>query len=238
MNQRASRVLDQMMSRKRELTSLTDADPRSTGRLRELRHWQAARLARTYRDLHRDPRHTAAVDFFFSDLYGDHDFAPRERNVERAMRYLKRSLPPVALEALGRAIELDLLTAELDQAMVAAIPVGDLDEALYAHAYRAVGRRAARQHQIELVIRIGEDLEQLVRHPWVGALLRAARVPAHVIGLDALQKFLERGYDAFRQMGDASRLLAAIRERETRLMEAILDGRAEPFSCLDRYATQ
>jgi hypothetical protein len=40
------------------------------------------------------------------------------------------------------------------------------------------------------------------------------RRPAQAAGLHALQQFLERGFDAFATMGNASRFLAAIEQRE------------------------
>jgi hypothetical protein len=227
------RNLDKLLARKSELAAKSAAAPDFAARLRELRSWQAERLSRTYRDLRREPRYAPGVEFFLSDLYGPTDFTGRDRDMMRAWRYLKRSLPATALEALGRAIELEVLTAELDQAMVEALPQGALDEAQYAKAYRAVQRRDARRRQIDLVIAAGEDLERSVRHAWLGALLRAAHGPAHAAGFGALQDFLERGYGAFRQMGSARKLLDAIRDRETALMEALLACRTDAFALID-----
>jgi len=227
------RNLEQLLARKGELATHGAETPELASRLRELRSGQSARLARTYADLHQDPRFARGVDFFLSDLYGAQDFTSRDRDLMRAWRYLKHSLPATALEALGRAIELEVLSAELDHAMVAALPPGELDEAKYAQAYRAVGRRDARQRQIDLVIGAGEDLERTVQRAWLGAMLRAARRPAHAAGFGVLQDFLERGYDSFKTMGSAQRLLEAVRERETRIMEALLAGSDAPFALPD-----
>lgn len=219
--------LDHLLARRRELASRGPDAGRYASRLRALRSWQAARLAHTYRDLHYEPRYAAALDFFFSDLYGPGDFAPRDRELMRAWHYLKRALPATLLQVLRRAIELDVLTAELDQAMVAVLGHGEIGSAQYAQAYREVGRRDARQRQIDLIIGAGEDLERTVRHAWLGGLLRVAHAPAHAAGFGVLQDFLECGYDAFRRMGGARVLLEAIRQRETVLMEALLaDGEA------------
>jgi len=233
MNTEPAENLEQLLARKRELASHGSDAPEFASRLRELRTWQAARLARTYGDLHREPRYARGVDFFLSDLYGAQDFTSRDQDVMRAWRYLKHSLPATALEALGRAIELEVLSAELDHAMVAALPPRALSEARYAQAYRAVGRRDARQRQIDLVIGAGEDLERTVRRAWIGVLLRAAHGPAHAAGFGVLQDFLERGYESFRNMGSARKLLDAIRERETLLMEALLAGSDNPFAVPD-----
>ncbi|HVY79625.1 MAG TPA: hypothetical protein VG994_01475 [Steroidobacteraceae bacterium] len=216
--------LDRLLARRRELMSRDTATASFQSRLRELREWQAARLARTYADLHQNPRYAQAVDFFLSDLYGPHDFAAREREMMRAWRYLRHSLPEAPLHALGRALELDVLTAELDHAMVAALPSGAWNESSYAQAYRRVGRRPDRERQIELAVRSGEDLDRAVRHPWVGVVLKTAHAPAHAAGFGVLQDFIERGYRAFKAMGGAREFLAVIRERETALMEALFAG--------------
>jgi hypothetical protein len=216
--------LDRLLARRRELLARDATRTSSESRLDDLRRWQAARLARTYADLHENPRYAQAVDFFLSDLYGAHDFSAREREITRAWRYLKRSLPEAPLRALGRAIELDVLTVELDHAMAAALPAGPLNDAAYAQAYRTVGQRAERERQIELVVRAGGDLDRAVQHAWMGVVLKAAHGPAHAAGFGVLQDFIERGYRAFKAMGTAREFLAIVRERETTLMEALFAG--------------
>jgi len=61
-----------------------------------LRRWQAQRLARTYADLAADKRHAPATAFFLSDLYGEHDFAERDREVDRAYPWRRKTLPQAA----------------------------------------------------------------------------------------------------------------------------------------------
>lgn len=221
--------LDALLARKRVLESQARASGAVAARLRELRSWQAARLARTYADLQREPRYALAVQYFLGDLYGPQDFADRDRDLTRAWRYLKRALPAAALDVLGHAIELEVLTAELDQAMVAGLDAGAVTGASYAAAYRAVGQRAARARQVELVAAIGADLDRIVRHAWIALALRVAHAPAHAAGFGVLQDFLERGFAAFHRMQGAGRFLQAIRERETRVMDAIFAGGEVPL---------
>jgi hypothetical protein len=223
----AVRDLDELLARKRALDARAVASPELTARLRELRAWQSARLAHTYDDLGADPRYSRAIEFFLTDLYGPLDFSPRDSQFSRAWRYLKRTLPAAALASLEQALELEALSAELDHEMVAALPAGLLTGASYAKAYRHVGRRDARQRQIALVVAIGEDLNRIVKHAWIGAALRAAHVPAHAAGFGVLQDFLERGFAAFRDMPDAGPLLSTVRKRETQLMERLFSGGGE-----------
>jgi hypothetical protein len=229
----AVRDLDQLLARKRALDDRAAASPELSARLRELRAWQVVRLARTYADLSADTRYARAIEFFLTDLYGPRDFGPRDRQFARAWRYLKSTLPGAALASLEQALELEALSAELDHAMVAALPAGPLTGAGYARAYRQVGRRAVRQRQIALVVAIGEDLNRIVKHVWISAALRAAHVPARAAGFGVLQDFLERGFAAFRNMSDAGPLLNSIRERETQLMERLFSGGSEELFASD-----
>jgi hypothetical protein len=212
-----------LLTRKRRLDVSACQGADFVARLRELRAWQTARLANTYRDFRADPRYAPAVEFFLSDLYGPQEFRARDRDLARAWRYLKRALPAAAMQVLGQAIELDVLTLELDYAMVRALAPGAVTDATYAAAYRTADDPAARTRQIGLIIGIGEDLSRIVRRVWLGPLLQAAHMPAHAAGFGALQDFLERGYAAFRTMQDAGRLMTAIAERETNFMQAMFD---------------
>lgn len=209
--------------------SPAEAVSASSERLRELRAWQAARLASTYGDLLHDPQCVDAVAFFLTDLYGPQQHTRRDEDLGRAWGILSRTLPRAAFGLLERAVELQTLTAELDEAMVGRLAAGPVTSESYAAAYRAVGRPEARRRQIDLVLGIAGDLERVVRHAWIGLALRAARGPAHAAGFGALQDFLERGFAAFRKMKDAGRILEAIRERETRLSAALFAGRPAPW---------
>jgi hypothetical protein len=220
--------LDRLFATKRRLDAGC-VTVETAQRLSELKAWQAARLTRTYDDLRRDPRCTAAVDFFLTDLYGPQDFARRDDDVLRAWSRLKHGLPDAVLEVLTQSLELQILSAELDQAMVARLPDGSLTGPSYANAYRAVGRPDARQRQIDLVVGIGTDLGRLVAFPLIGLALRLAHAPAHLAGLGTLQDFLERGFAAFRRMGNARMLVEAVQARETALMHRLFGGADDPF---------
>lgn len=217
-------ALDRLLFRKQALEARASAQPALRDRLRELREWQGARLMRTYADFARDPCHAHAVAFFLSDLYAPRDFDRRDSNFVGALSRLKRALPRSVLELLERAMELDVLTSELDRAVAEQLAPGAITSCTYAAAYRAAGQQPLRQRQIELVIEIGEALDRAVRIPALGVALRIAHLPAHALGFGALQDFLERGFAAFKAMGGAERLLGAIRERETRLSESIFRG--------------
>ena len=144
--------------------------------------------------------------------------------VLRALDKLKRFLPAAALRALAGAFEVHVLTIELDAATADRLhSPAHVDDAAYAAAYRAAGRRQDRDRQITLIGEIGTLLDSLAHRPEVGLAIRLARGPAHAAGYGQLQDFLERGYDAFRTLDGAGEFLAAIDGRERELMHRLLD---------------
>jgi hypothetical protein len=221
-------TLHRLLTRNAELREVFRDEPALARRLEKLQDWQSQRLRRTHADLHSDPRYRSAVAFFTEELYGSGDPRARDRDLLKVERMMERLLPPDALAALCLAIELEVLSQELDAELTRALPEGDITEEAYARAYRAVGRRADRERQIELMYRIGQYLDGVVHKPIVRALVHLARGPAHAAGFGGLQDFLERGLAAFERMGGATQFLGTIRDRERRAMEALFvdDGAA------------
>lgn len=218
----------QHLARLKTLRVGRDAD--FTRRLMALKGWQTARLAATYADLARNPRYKAAVDFFLEDLYAPKDFSARDGELVRIHGTLVRLLPASAVETVTLAIELDALAEEFDQALTLALPGAQAITAkAYCEAFRTVGGRDGRLHQVSLVTAVGQRLDELVRKPLIFTTLKMLRRPARMAGLGDLQDFLERGFSGFRQMGGAEEFLATIARRETLIMERIFASAADPF---------
>src|SRR5271166_1669076 len=90
-----------------------------------LRLWQAARLARTHRDLLESRRFHDAAEFFLVDLYGPKDLSRHVDDVRRIVPIMTRVLPESGLATVAHAIELSVLSESLD---------GDMAEAVGAEA--------------------------------------------------------------------------------------------------------
>lgn len=219
--------LHKLLTRNAELRDVFRGEPELARRLEALQDWQSRRLLRTHKDLHSDPRYRPAVDFFTEELYGSGDPRARDRDLLRVERMMERLLPPEALTALCLAIELEVLSQELDAALVRALPEGAITDERYAEAYRTVGRPEDRERQIELMYRIGQYLDGVVKKPIVRALVHLARGPAHAAGFGGLQEFLERGLAAFERIGGAATFLNAIRDRERQAMTALFVTKAD-----------
>ena len=224
--------LHELMERSRSLRRRRVQTQELPAARRALAEWQSQRLAHTYADFAAQPRYRPAVDFFLDDLYGPVDFTQRDADIERVYPVMARVLSGQALATIDAALELHALSAELDARMVE-ILTGELgmtdrlDEQTYAEAFRRCGERASRERQVELIVELGRTLDAVVHHPVTYATLLAARLPARLAGFGELQDFLERGVRAFRHMRGADKFIAAVEEREGRMIE-LMFADAEP----------
>jgi hypothetical protein len=209
-------------------------EPRNRLRwLPEVRRWQAQRLELSFNAFLQDPGTRPAARFFLNDVYGDHDFTRRDADIARVMPMMQGLLPQPLLASVADGIELGVLTHAFDLRMAAALERSSrsrrLDEASYAQAYRTVGLPRLRGHQIGLIHRVGQGLGTALRMPKVGSLLRFSRLPAKAAGFGELQGFLERGFDAFAQLGDIDGFLDQIDRSERAISRRLFAGEADPF---------
>lgn len=193
------------------------------GQVRSLKAYQQARFARTHADLLADARYTAAARFFLDDLYGPQDFGERDAQFVRIVPALVRLFPAEVVATVGALAELHALTESLDSDLSRHLPPGPVTAAGYRAAWQATGRRAEREHQIDLVLGLGRQLDQFTRSRLLRHSLRMMRGPARAAGLAALQAFLERGFDTFGAMRGATEFLARIEQRERALMQALFE---------------
>lgn len=221
--------LGRLLERNAELRKIFVGEPGLQARLEKLQKWQSQRLHRSHADLRANPRYRKAIEFFFEELYSSGDPRLRDRDLLRVQRAMEKLLPEEALRALCLAVELEVLTQELDAEVTRNLPSGPITVESYADAYRSAGRRSDRERQIALMSKIGAYLDHVVRKPIVSALVRLSRGPAHAAGFGTLQEFLERGLRAFEAMHGADEFLDTIRDRETRAMERVFSGTPDPY---------
>lgn len=214
-------------------------DPRREPRnglrwLPEVRRWQALRLEASFDRFLRDPRRRPAAQFFLSDVYNDHDFSRRDADIARVLPMMQRLLPDAMLATLSDAIELGLLTHAFDLRLAHRLDRlaprrQRLDAALYAQVYRESGLPRLRRHQIDLIARVGQGLAHALHMPGVTMLLKLSRGPARAAGLAELQGFLERGFTAFAELGDAHGFIGEIEMDEREVARRLFAGDPDPF---------
>jgi hypothetical protein len=204
-------------------------------RLALLRAWQSERLAKTYADLLADKRTRPAGEFFLSDIYGPRDFTQRDHDAERLHEILSRVVPAPMLQQLSDIIQLNRLTAALDQQLLAALfdQLGVTDTitaAQYAEGYRLCDNYPERVRQIDLIVTVLNEAAQGAHWPGAGVALKLAGVPARQAGWVELYEFLLRGYDAFKRIKDVKVFVATVEQRERRILAQIFSAEPEPFA--------
>jgi len=200
------------------------ADPALAERVREVKRYQHTRFQRTYADLLAHARYARAAQFFLDDLYGPEDFTRRDEQFARVVPGLARMFPKEIVATVESLGELHALSEQFDSAMGARIAALPLDDADYAQTWRAIGRPADRERQIALMLAVGTALDRYTRNPLLRTSLRLMRGPAAAAGLGALQGFLERGFDTFRDMRGANEFLDTVARRERELAARLFAG--------------
>ena len=204
-------------------------DPALAKSISEVKRFQARRFHATYADLLHHPRYADAARFFLQELYSDKDYASRDQQFARIASTIARLFPQSVVATAAALAEVHALTETLDDRMARAwhedtlaAPQGS-EPARYIRCWRQSGDRAARQQQLEVVLQLGQELDRLTRARGLRTLLKMMRRPAAAAGLDALQHFLETGFDAFARMGGAAQFLSLVRQRESEWIRALFD---------------
>jgi len=204
------------------------ADPVLASRVERVKAYQHARFAQTYADLLAHPRYGKAASFFLEDLYGPQDFTARDAQFARIVPGLVRLFPLDIVRTVAALGELHALSERLDGAMGAEVREGPVDAASYEQAWRRVGKPIDRERQIALMLQVGTSLDAFTRKPLLRHSLRFMRGPAAAAGLAALQRFLERGFDTFREMQGGQFFLATVAKRERDLAAELFGSNPSP----------
>lgn len=186
--------------------------------------FQQRRFALTYADFLVSPRYSAAARFFLDELYGPGDFSRRDAQFARVVPGAARLFPRDVFSTVGALARLHALSERLDSAMGEWCTQHEITPEIYAAAWSKACSRDDRRRQLELVLQIGGSLDRLTRKPLVRNALHLMRGAAKLAGLEDLQAFLERGFDAFRAMKGAQEFLGAVNYRESMLMDGLFSG--------------
>ena len=180
----------------------------------QVKHVQSRRFAGSYADLLAAPATQAAARFFLEELYGERDYSERDAQFARIAGALQKLFPAQVTATALMLAQLHASTETLDHAM--------------AQAWRSVGQRPEREAQLAGVLAIGQELDRLTRTPGLRLMLKMMRGPAKAAGLNALQRFLEAGFDTFADLGKqkngVAQFLGTVQTREADLMAQLFDA--------------
>ncbi len=222
------RKLADALGRVINLRADLEADAQHKKRWVALKQWQIERLRSTYADLLASKRYKRAAEFFLEELYGAKDVDRRDTEAQKVAPKLSTLLPARAIDTLLLAVQLEEIAEQFDIEMARVIEL-PITAQSYAQAYRATGSETERVRQIELANRIGKALEKLAKVPMLSTMLYMMKAPAAVWGLSHLQRFLQRGFDAFVGMRGAREFLETTNRRELAINERLFASDADPF---------
>lgn len=232
----AAHTIREAVARVTAIRSAAYSDPTTQAATKAVKSFQARRFSGTYGDLLSSVEFGAAARFFLEDLYSDKDYSQRDAQFSRIAGALQTLFPQQVVATAVSLAQLHQLTEELDAQMAAAwisqAPSTRGDSVTrYMACWKHVARESDRKRQLDMVLRVGADLDRLTRTPGLRFMLRMMRRPASAAGLGSLQNFLESGFDTFAGMSaDGSRALEflhTIQNRESTWIERLSRGDAE-----------
>ncbi|MCG8351839.1 MAG: hypothetical protein MI924_29085 [Chloroflexales bacterium] len=189
-----------------------------------LQIFQSARLRRDYSDLAAQPQYYSVSDFFFTQMYGPHDFTERDAGARRLHHFI-HLVPGVRLRDVEEAVELLELTSKLDddvarwlQALNAPF---DFDEPTYECAYFQADNYEQRLYQLNLVHATLLNMHRLTNIPFLGFALRQARFVALMSGMEALHTFMVEGHTALLPVQNIRYFADTVYERELQRLNRI-----------------
>ncbi len=192
--------------------------------------WQRQRFMVTYAEFVSSSTDRAACQFFLKELYGGLGFRERDADVQRVEPIMSRLLPDKALRAISEALHLQVISLRLDRCMAEEIRLRGLkqiEESDYISIYLSCDSEPERVQQINLIRKLGHELEALTRMPLLLGLIKALRKPAIAAGFGNLQHFLEQGLSAFKQMQDPHHFVETIYQREFEIRQVWLAAKPE-----------
>lgn len=200
-------------------------DPEVLQRYERFVTWQLEYMLPFYEDLRTTADRAAAVDFFVSDLTGI-NISVRDQEFAKVVPVMSRMLPAKALNVVATAMQLNArvlgINLSICRELYAEIA---FDTKITPASYCSACRRASRLEEclelVHLTAEIGRSLDDVIRIPMMGLMLRAMRTPARLAGIGVLQIFLETGYKTFNALEDVDRFLDDMTVRMTEVFTRI-----------------
>jgi hypothetical protein len=194
-----------------------------------LQVFQSNRLRRDYRDLSAIPMYEPVGEFFFTELYGPHDFSQRDNDARRLQHFL-HIVPGVHLHDIEDLLDLISTTAELDDGLTKLLIDRDVpitfDEPLYEQLYREADNYDMRYRQLELIsISLG-NVFRLSRSQLLGIALERSGMIAQLAGFGSGHLFLLKGYRALRDVTEIDHFATTIYNRELERLNRIFGREA------------
>lgn len=214
-------------------------NPLLAARLTTLQNWQKRRMQHTHAALFAVPEHKLMTQYFLTRLYGGEDFdvlAGQFERVINAAKKFERLVPSSTIQTGCEAIELAVLAIELDLKLAQLMTTdfvynqfGEIDDDFVLDLYHQANQNEARQHQLELLDKLGSNLDRYVRSFIVQSAFKISKSAAERHHFDPLYNFLGEGFSAMKPLKSAEVFVGVFTKHEREILERIQVGTPNPF---------
>jgi len=187
--------------------------------------WQREYMLPHFEELRENNKWRPAIDFIVSDLAGI-GISDRDQQIQRVIPAIIRLLPAKALQAIASGMEMNARILEINLSICEVYvkqygEASEFTENKYCHAAREAVTLEECLELITLTKSLGQDLERIVKIPFIGITLKSMRIPARLAGFADLQLFLEDGYTAFTKLDNVATFLDSVEANMRLLFERI-----------------
>lgn len=199
--------LESVMHRHAALEAVLRQSQPLRAALQRVQAWQKRRISSTYQRLLSHEAFGAATRFVLEEAYAGPEHDALIVEIERVIPHVVRLFPSPLVKTASDILSLNTLTLALDVEVakwlieqVEGFDEHGLDGALYEHAYCAVGNFPERYEQLALMDSLGASVEHYLGSHWVYAAFKVAKLPAKALGLNALVRFMQCGFEAIHKL--------------------------------------
>ena len=214
-------------------------NPLLAARLTTLQNWQKRRMQHTHAALFAVTEHQLMTQYFLTRLYGGEDFdvlAGQFERVINAAKKFERLVPSSTIQTGCEAIELAVLAIELDLNLAQLMTsdfvynqFGEIDDDFVLDLYHQANQSEARYHQLNLLDKLGSNLDKYVRSFIVQSAFKISKGAAERHHFDPLYNFLGEGFSAMKPLKSAEVFVGVFTKHEREILERIQLGTPNPF---------
>jgi len=199
----------------------------------QLQTWQSERVLKTHADLIANQETHNATLFLVKEIYAGIDLKILSAQIQRAINAALRILPERVMETSMLALELNALTAELDDQLAHwlfdTMGVDDITDETYIEAFRCSADKSLRHQQAALTKQVAVGLDKYVRSRLLYGTFKLVKRPAHKAGIAELYDFMGRGFAVMRPLGSVSVIIDQVVDKEVTIINRIYKDDAAPF---------
>ncbi len=216
-------------------------DPQLAERLDAIQRWQKRRMQHIHAKLFAVPEHQLMTQYFMTRLYGGPDFdvlAQQCAQVLNVAKILEGLAPDSTIKTAFQAVELTLLSIELDQSLAKLMTDDLLDDEHDITAndqqiiqlYLQANQAEERYRQLALLDNLGQSLDKYVHSRLIKSIFKFSKGLSSRNGLNEGYAFLDEGFVAMAPLKSAEVFIGQYTQGERAVIDLIYAGDANPFS--------